>query len=253
MEMTANLRKMVVSLDMAKHRRQTGLFKAEGTKCVVDTLGSFDLKYLICLDEWWKSHEKLHCVGIDPIIVKRMDMERMSTLSTPSPVIAVYEIPERSINETDLSEKLVIALDTVQDPGNLGTIVRAADWFGVTDLICSHETADIYNPKSVMATMGAISRVNVHYCDLSEILPKIDSTIYGTFLDGESIYDTELSHKGVIVMGNEGRGISDSLASSIDKRILIPSYPADRVTSESLNVGVATAIVLSEFRRRTYI
>lgn len=250
MELTANLRKMVASLDAAKSRRQMNMFKAEGTKCVMDTIYAFNIQYIFCLAEWWEQYGNNIAITIEPIIVKRADMERMTGLSTPAPVIAVYEIPERQFDMKKLSGHLTLALDTIQDPGNLGTIVRAADWFGVNNIICNHNTADIFNSKSVMATMGAISRVNVFYCELAEVLAKADIPIYGTFLDGENIYEATLTKSGIIIMGNEGQGISSSVAKYVNRRLLIPPFPLGNQTSESLNVGVATAITLSEFRRR---
>jgi TrmH family RNA methyltransferase len=150
-------------------------------------------------------------------------------------------------------KQLILALDSVQDPGNMGTIIRIADWFGIKNIVCSTTTVDVYNSKTVQSTMGALARVAVHYVDLVEFLKQCrncDYPIYGTFLDGESIYTKKLSSHGVIVMGNEGKGVSKEVASEIGEKLLIPSYPVDVVTSESLNVAVATAIVCSEFRRR---
>ena len=184
-------------------------------------------------------------------MVKRADMERMSQLSTPTQVLAVYEMPQVTFDENGLSSNLIIALDRVQDPGNLGTIIRIADWFGITDIVCSPETVDVYNPKVVQATMGAISRVKVHYLDLAELIKRNpDIPVYGTFLDGRNIYETSLTPHGIVVMGNEGQGISDEIGRLIKRRLFIPSYPQERPTSESLNVGMATAITVAEFRRR---
>jgi len=146
-----------------------------------------------------------------------------------------------------------LALDGVQNPGNLGTIIRLADWFGISDIYCSPDTADCYNPKVVQATMGAILRVRVHYLPLADFLAKTaaeKTPVYGTMLDGENIYSTTLSANGVIVMGNEGKGVSEECARSFTHRLLIPSYPPERQGSESLNVAMATGIVCAEFRRR---
>jgi len=146
---------------------------------------------------------------------------------------------------------LCLALDEVQDPGNLGTIIRIADWFGIEHIFCSQGTADVYNPKVVQATMGALARVHVHYVNLSELIDSLpDIPVYGTFLDGTNIYEQELSQTGIIVMGNEGNGISPEVRKVINRRLYIPNYPANRPTSESLNVAVATAITCAEFRRR---
>ena len=180
----------------------------------------------------------------------------MSSLSTQPPVIAVYVIPKsRDVGVDAVRNRLAIALDRVQDPGNLGTIVRIADWFGITDIICSLDTVDIYNPKTVQATMGAISRVNVSYVNLAEFLSsaaKSGTPIYGTFLDGESIYTSPLAQNGIIIMGNEGKGISAEVEANVSQRLLIPHFSSDgsAPSSDSLNVAMATAIVVAEFRRR---
>ncbi len=249
-ELTNNLRKMVASLGNVRNRREESCFVAEGTKCVCDTWHAFKCRYLFATASWIEQYGKV-LPGVEPIVVKRADMERMSQLSTPAQVLAVYEMPQMIFDERNLSSNLVIALDRVQDPGNLGTIIRIADWFGITDIVCSPETVDVYNPKVVQATMGAISRVKVHYLDLAELIKRNpDVPVYGTFLDGRNIYETSLTPHGIVVMGNEGQGISDEIGHLIKRRLLIPSYPQERPTSESLNVGMATAITIAEFRRR---
>ena len=241
---------MVASLGNARSRREEKCFIAEGTKCVCDTWNAFKCRYLFATSAWVETHAK-ELSGAQPIVVKRADMERMSQLSTPSQVLAVYELPEAKFDEASLSSNLVIALDRVQDPGNLGTIMRIADWFGITDIVCSPDTVDVYNPKVVQATMGAISRVKVHYLDLVDLIKRnTDIPVYGTFLDGRNIYETLLTPHGIVVMGNEGQGISDEIGALIKRRLFIPSYPQERPTSESLNVGMATAITIAEFRRR---
>jgi TrmH family RNA methyltransferase len=151
-----------------------------------------------------------------------------------------------------LDGKLSLALDTVQDPGNLGTIIRIADWFGIEHVLCSKETVEVYNPKVVQATMGALARVSVHYVDLVEVLKETSLPVYGTFLEGEDIYGEALSAEGVIVMGNEGNGVSEEVKKLVSRKLYIPNFPKGRETSESLNVAVATAITCAEFRRRTY-
>ena len=162
-----------------------------------------------------------------------------------------YEIPKKEIDEDSIANGLTLLLDRVQDPGNLGTIMRVADWFGITQIICSKDTVDVYNPKVVQATMGAISRVSVNYCDLSQFINShAQLPIYGTFLDGDNIYETRLTSNGLIIMGNEGQGISSQIEQLVTHKLLVPSFPIDRPTSESLNVGTATAVVLAEFRRR---
>lgn len=245
MQLTNAQRKAFASLATAKGRRQTGLFMAQGEKCVRDTIGHFELVALVYepseADEWASVREL--------VVAKREDMLKVSTLATPPSVVAVYRIPEQQEKMPDPTA-LSLALDCIQDPGNLGTIMRVADWMGIRDIFASEDTADVWNPKVVQSTMGAISRVKVHYCNLPSMLSQCTHLpIYGTFLDGDNIYKAELSHCGIIVMGNEGNGISPAVAACVSRRLLIPSYPPGEPTSESLNVAVATAITLSEFRR----
>lgn len=250
-EITNKIRKTVASLSQSKHRRRQGLFKAEGTKCVLDTIGHFRIKWLIATEMWMHEHPEYQ-IGNNIVKVSARDMEQMSDLITASEVIAVYEIPDYDLDTSALTDSLVIALDSVQDPGNLGTIMRTADWFGIRDIICSRTTVDVYSPKVIQATMGAVSRVRVHYCDLPEVLGNLRQkgvNIYGTFLEGDNVYTSRLSHSGVIVMGNEGQGISDDVRGLVSDKLFIPPYPIDADTSESLNVATATAIILSEFRR----
>lgn len=249
--LTNNICKTVKSLDKSKHRRNENLFKAEGSKCVLDTMGHFSLRYLLATSEWLSNHsDKILKVDNDIIYeCKRADIIRMSSLSTPSDVIAVYITPKSDFSVVNASENLVLALDTIQDPGNLGTIIRVADWFGVRDIICSVETADCYAPKTIQSTMGSISRVRLHYGNLPQMIRSLNAaSVYGTFLDGRNISDCELSHSGIIIIGNEGNGISREVAETVTHRILIPSYPPGVPTGESLNAAVATAITLAKFR-----
>lgn len=246
MEVTNGIIKWVHSLAQKKNRDNERCFVAEGTKCVLDTLGAFRLRGLFCTENWLRTHNIE-----DADVVSSSQIERMSMLKTPTEVIAVYEMPDYDMDLSETVKNLNLALDNVQDPGNLGTIIRIADWFGINDIYCSVDTVDVYNPKVVQATMGAISRVRVHYCDLPGLFGTLkDVPVFGTFLDGDSIYEEKLGSNGFIVMGNEGKGISPEVEKYVDKRLLIPSYPVGVVTSESLNVGMATAIVVSEFRRR---
>ncbi len=251
MELTNALRKSVASLSSARERRLQGLFVVEGTKCVLDTLGHFTCRYLFATAQWLSVHGS-SLEGIDPVVVKSRDIERMSSLSTPQQVLAVYDLPSAEFDPRRMYDSLVLALDRVQDPGNLGTIVRIADWFGIRDILCSPETADAFNPKAVQASMGAVSRVNLFYADLPELFSRNPGVeIYGTFLDGDDIYRQKLSAAGVILMGNEGQGISPEAARFVSRRLLVPSYPAGGSRScESLNVAVAAALVVAEFRRR---
>ncbi len=250
MELTNSIRKQIISLNEAKHRRTLGLFKAEGTKCVLDTIHSFKVEYLVATRQWIEEYLPVGLNKDTVIPATKAEMDRISSLSNSAPVVAVYEIPEYQFSVNQISENLSIALDCVQDPGNLGTIMRTADWFGIRDIFCSVGTADVYNPKVVQATMGAISRVRVHYVDLVDFFSSLsaETPIYGTFLDGEDISSAKLSSNGIIVMGNEGKGISAEVACCINKRITIPAYPKGAETSESLNVAIATAITVSQFR-----
>ena len=187
--------------------------------------------------------------------IDRKDMERISQLKTATDTLAVVEQPRYCL---DVDPKmLILALDGVQNPGNLGTIIRLADWFGIRDIVCSKECADCYNPKVVQATMGAILRVRVHYVDdLAHLLLSARSQgmpIYGTLLTGKNIYTTEVENRGIVVMGNEGRGVSEECQATLTHHLLIPPYPANQPTSESLNVAMATGIILSEFRRRALL
>ena len=188
----------------------------------------------------------------DAVVIAEKDMERISQLKTANSTLAVVECPHYNIEDVEPTKNLVLALDRVQNPGNLGTIIRLADWFGITDIVCSVDSADCFNPKVVHATISAIIRVRVHYTDLAQWLENQRDggvNIYGTFLDGQNIYKTEKGSCGVIVMGNEGQGISAECEKSVTHRLYIPPYPADRSGSESLNVAIATAITCSEFRR----
>ena len=183
------------------------------------------------------------------VLANNQQMAKMSQFSNPSDVIAVYEMPEKEIDEKEVRDGLNIVLDNVQDPGNLGTIIRLADWYGIKNIFASIGTVDVYNHKVVQATMGAISRVKVHYCDVPNLLEEYnDLPVWGTFLDGDNIYQSELENKGFVVFGNEGQGIGQKVSKLVNKRLLIPSWNSGE-TSESLNVGVATAVVISEFRR----
>ncbi len=252
-EITNRLRKLVASLDDAKIRRKEQCFVAEGTKCVIDTWQHFTTLHLFATAKWISSHPDIVATALSTIQVNTADLERMTHLSTPPQVIALYELPLYTIDDIpSANNSLILALDRIQDPGNLGTIIRIADWFGINTIVCSHDTVDAFNPKVVQASMGAISRVKTIYTTLPDFLAKNTETpIYGTFLNGDNIYTTPLTQNGIIIMGNEGQGISDKVAEYVSHRILIPSYPPNCPTSESLNVGMATAITVSEFRRRS--
>lgn len=235
------------SLGDKRTRDAEGLFIAEGDKLVEEILSS-----RLRVRKVYTTRSDMSGAVIEQI--DRRDMERISALKTATTTIAVVEQPRHKLNISNLDGRLTLALDGVQNPGNLGTIIRLADWFGIEDILCTKECADCYNPKVVQATMGAILRVRVHYVDdLAAMLVSLrdkGTAIYGTLLDGQSIYTTELRQEGIIVMGNEGRGLSDACRAVVSHKLLIPPYPATRSTSESLNVAMATGIVLAEFRRR---
>lgn len=237
--------KLVRSLQQKKFRDESGLFVAEGEKCVKELRNSFELYLLINSQN-----------------ATTREIEQMSGLKTPQGTIGIFKKRENSVHYqstklllNDLAQnattRLILALDSVQDPGNLGTIIRTADWFGISDIICSYDTADCYNPKVVQATMGSLARVNLHYTSLPEFLKSqhAETPVYGTLLDGKNIYEEQLSNRGIIIMGNEGNGISNEVRKLITFPLSIPSFnPCEH--AESLNVGIATALTLSEFRRR---
>ncbi|MCM1076605.1 MAG: RNA methyltransferase [Bacteroides sp.] len=249
-ELTKNIYRTIKGLDERKTRKKEKAFKAEGTKCVTDTLGHFGLRYLFATHEWIESHPSIvRNLGDKLFKVTHNDLSRMSSLTTPSDVIAVYDIPEITPDFTSMSDRLILALDTIQDPGNLGTIIRVADWFGIHDILCSSETADCFSPKVIQSTMGSISRVKLYYGNLPEMIVLTGArNIYGTFLDGTNICETDLDSNGIIVIGNEGKGISQEVESVVTKRLLIPSYPQGQETGESLNAAIATAITVAKFR-----
>ncbi|MDR3654026.1 MAG: RNA methyltransferase [Paludibacter sp.] len=242
--------KLINSLSQKKFRDETRLFVAEGTKLVMDLIPAFQCSILAATSAWLKDHEGLKA---DETIETGTDkFNKISNLKSPQGVLAVFIKPEYHWNVQELSHKLTLALDDVQDPGNLGTIIRIADWFGITDIFCSESSVDAFNPKTVQATMGALARVKVHTVNLVEFLQNCQSElpIYGTFMDGENIYSKKLTQQGIIVMGNEGNGISTETGKLVTERLLIPNYPVGQITSESLNVAVATALICAEFRRR---
>ena len=251
--LTKNTIKLIRSLELKKFRTRENAFVAEGPKVVGDLLAVMRPKMLFATSQWISEN---NTNGIDVEMVNEDELSRISFLQHPQQVLAVFPMPsyDESIDYTkELKGKLTLALDSVQDPGNLGTIIRIADWFGIETILCSHETADAYNPKVIQATMGSIARVRIIYTDLTKTLETIASEmpIYGTFLDGGNIHSRQLPQEAVIVMGNEGKGISQEVARLVTDRVLIPNYPAGRPTADSLNVAIATAITCAEFRRNS--
>ena len=243
--------KWIKSLEMRKYRLQHNAFVAEGPKLVGELLPYSTPLYVAAIKEWLEQNRHLLGAVKEVNEVTQEELERASLLRTPQSVLAVMSIPKNlNLQPSIFDEQLVLALDGVQDPGNMGTILRIADWFGIHHILCSDGTADVYNPKCVQSCMGALARVEVHYCNLSEVLREVQTPIYGTFLDGTDIYQEALSQNGIIVMGNEGNGISKEVAKLVNRRLYVPNFPKGSITTESLNVAVATGIVCAEFRRR---
>lgn len=235
--------KLITSLAQKKYREKHKLFFVEGKKGISELLASsFQLHSLYTTEDIFEAEkEKTFLIGEE-------DLKKISRLSTPQTALAVFHIQEPP--EATLTD-LVVALDGVRDPGNLGTIIRLCDWFGVRHLVCSRDTVDCYNPKVVQATMGSIARVNIHYIELPEFLTNArkDFPVYGAFMEGENVYRQDLPPRGILVMGNEANGVSPEVAASISEKIAIPQF-GQAAETESLNVATATAILLSEFRRR---
>ncbi len=251
--MTKREIQLIRSLTKREVRNAEGLFVAEGEKLILEIVAS-----KMCVEQIYVTQESALCSlkGIDSSIVEQIapsEMERISQLKSANSSLALVQIPNYALEHEELRGELIIALDDVQNPGNLGTIIRLADWFGVRHILASRATVDCYNPKVVQATMGALTRVKVHYCDLASELEQLGRAgvpIFGAFLEGENIYGAELPKSAVIVMGNEGQGVGAEVSRSITAKLFVPPYPADNQGSESLNVAIATSIICSEFRRR---
>lgn len=258
--------KYIRSLEQKKNRNKEGKFVAEGFKVVDDLLALQPADLIVATQEWL--HGKHFADQTEVIEVTEEELKKVSFLQHPQQVLAVFrqdtgcnkqdsnnsqeEAEEKNFGFSKINtQELSLALDGVQDPGNLGTIIRIADWFGITHIYCSQDTADVYNPKVVQATMGSIARVKVEYGNLLALVESLpaDVPVYGTLLDGNNIYQQQLENRGLIVMGNEGKGISPALAKKVNRRLLIPNFPEGRATADSLNVAIATAITCSEFRR----
>ena len=258
--LSKNQLKLVRSLELKKNRKEEGLFVAEGPKVVGDLLRAGYVPHSIFMVQGSGAR-----VQGSSFLVTDDELRKLSFLQHPQEVLALFEIPSpgslpfrEGLGVGSLpsllggvgGRPLSIALDGIQDPGNLGTIIRIADWFGIDHIICSEDTVDAWNPKVVQATMGSIARVNIIYTNLIQFIDTLPEgfPIYGTLLDGENIYAQTLTPHGLIIMGNEGNGISPEIRSRVNHRLLIPSYRTDD-TAESLNVAIATAITCAEFRR----
>lgn len=231
--------KLITSLKQKKYRLLHGFFVVEGIKTIKELLESnLELQTLY-------TTETFNIDAKDEILISEAELKRISFLTTPNKALAIFKIPKpKTIN----TNGLIVVLDAIRDPGNLGTIIRLCDWFGITDLVCSEGTVDCFNPKVIQATMGSITRVNINYVDVVDFLNKVNSPIFGAFMEGENIYKKTLPEKGVLVMGNEANGVSKEIEAIINEKISIPRFGNLQAT-ESLNVATATAILLSEFRR----
>ncbi len=272
--LSKNQLKLVRSLELKKNRKKEGLFVAEGPKVVGDLLRAGYVPHSIFMVQG--SEFRVQGSGAkvqgsrakvqgSSFLVTDDELRKLSFLQHPQEVLALFEIPSPgslpfreglgvgsppSLQGGVGGRPLALALDGIQDPGNLGTIIRIADWFGIATIYCSEDTADCYNPKVVQATMGSLAHINIVYTNLEALLRQYDGPIYGTLLDGQNIYQQELSSEGIIVMGNEGNGISPAIRQLVTHKLLIPNYNPSSETAESLNVAIATAITCAEFRRR---
>lgn len=233
--------KLITSLQQKKYRIVNQMFFAEGIKVIQELLASnFELVHLYTTQNDFESVSTGKKTVIDT-----SDLKKITALAVPNTCLALFKMAtEKPVVDTGL----VVALDSIRDPGNMGTILRLCDWFGVNQIVCSKETVDLYNPKVVQATMGSIARVNVRYLDLTSYINSSTLPVFGTFMDGDTIYKSVLPQSGIIVMGNEANGISAAIESSIKHRLSIPRFGTIQKT-ESLNVATATAIILSEFKR----
>lgn len=245
--------KIIKSMHLKKVRKQTGSFLAEGPKLVDELLTCTPCSFLVATSSYLTSHPNL-ADDLEVIEVSQEELAKVSQLQHPQQVLGIFKQMENNVDYSHPNNSLCLALEDVQDPGNLGTILRVADWFGISNIYCSKETADIYNPKVVQATMGAIARVQVYYVDLLDMVQKLPTStpVYGTLLDGDNIFKKELSTYGLIIMGNEGRGLSEEMKKWITDKLLYPSFPEDRIGTESLNVAMATALICGEFRRKSF-
>jgi TrmH family RNA methyltransferase len=236
---------LITSLKQKKYRLQHKLFVVEGIKTINEFLNSsYELEYLYAINRFDNVSDDFQTV------VSEVELKKISSLKNTNSALAVFKM--QSIKAIDES-KLLVGLDNVRDPGNLGTIIRLCDWFGVTDLICNSETVDCYNPKVIQATMGSLTRVNVTYLNLEKYLSEKSMPVFGTFMEGDNLYTTKINPKsGIVVLGNEANGVSEQIEKLVTQKITIPKFGAVQKT-ESLNVAMATSIILSEFKRKTIV
>ena len=240
--LSKNQIKLIKSLSQKKNRQQEGLFIVEGIKGISEFLKSdFKLKNLFTTQPIFDAPN--HLISD----ITELELKKITSLKNPNTALAIFEIPEQKSTQ---QKGLIVALDDVRDPGNLGTIIRLCDWYGINNLVCSLNTVDCYNAKVIQATMGSLTRVNLQYLDLDAYLESYKKAIFGTFLNGENIYTSDLPTEGIIVLGNEANGISETIETKVTRKVTIPQFGTTKAT-ESLNVANATAIILSEFMRRT--
>lgn len=253
--LSKQITKIIQNLEKKKFREKYNLFKIEGEKLVAELLRSpLAVHAIIAYPEWIQANG--HLLGKNQVLeTDEKGMKAISNFQSLPHVMALAEIPNHPYHPDEVAGTLSLVLNGIQDPGNLGTILRIADWFGVSHLLCDRDCASIYNPKCVQASMGAIFRVHAYYLDLPETIRQLKTKgmpVFGTFLDGENIYTSPLPSQGLIIMGNEGKGIAEGIGQLADFRLTIPNFTPAGASSESLNVGVATGIILSEFKRRIY-
>jgi TrmH family RNA methyltransferase len=254
--LTKNEIKHISSLSIKKYREIHNEFTAEGAKVVAELLNSnYNVHKVYCIEEWFRKNDFILSSGnYEFEVISEKELERISSLSTPNQVIAVAAIPENTPQLFDPEKELILALDDIKDPGNLGTIIRTADWFGIKKIICSENTVDVYNTKVIQAAMGSSFRVELLYIDLSEYFKKLNKkiNIYGALLDGEILYDKKLNNSGIIVIGNESKGISDEIKPFITDKLFIPQFNTSSSSDkpESLNASIATAVICYEFCRQ---
>ena len=241
MSISKNQLKLITSLSQKKYRQKHNLFIAEGVKVLNELLNSpFEIETLFCTDDFEVAISEKKIVRIS-----ETELKKVSTLKSPNKALGLFKIPkEKALQNSGLT----IALDAINDPGNLGTIIRLCDWFGITQLVCSKDTVDCYNQKVVQASMGSLTRVSIHYTDLENYITKSNLDTFIADMDGENVYKTKLPKEGILIMGNEANGVSEEIKSLLQYKISIPRFGETQET-ESLNVATATAILLSEFKR----
>lgn len=246
--------KFIQSLSQKKFRETSNAFLVEGNKMVQEALHSnFQILFLACTEDFAEFHPEISSRVNEWVVTDNETLSRASLQKNPQDALAILVQPENTVPEINSGSDLCLALDFIQDPGNMGTILRIADWFGIGQVICSENTVDVYNPKVVQASMGAVFRINTSFTDLPaflEIARIKNIPIYGTFLGGADIYRETLTSNGIVVLGNEGNGISDAVEKHVSKKLNIPCFSTSANKPESLNVAVAAAICCSEFRRR---